>query len=250
MTTPSPHIGTLNEKPLHAALKAWYAEEGDLFEVPVDGFVADILRSGLVIEIQTGSASSLRRKLAQLIRTRPVRLVLPVAVEKTLVRIDELGRLSQSRRSPKRATPVDVFRELVSLHEILGDSNFSVDVALVREEEVRQTTMTRRRRDWTVRERRLIEVVDCLSFHHPADYLAVVPAELAEPFTTADLAAAITQPRWMAQKIAYVLRKMGILAIVGKQGNALLYVRNAHGALNLEGGDTDRFEYPSPHDDD
>src|SRR5262245_62323945 len=30
-------IGLLNEKPLHAALKAWYAQPGDQFEVPLDG---------------------------------------------------------------------------------------------------------------------------------------------------------------------------------------------------------------------
>lgn len=37
-------IGTLNEKPLHAALKGWYARPGDRFEVPVDGYLVDIVR--------------------------------------------------------------------------------------------------------------------------------------------------------------------------------------------------------------
>ena len=37
-------IGLLNEKPLHASLKQWYARPGDRFEVPVDGFVIDIVR--------------------------------------------------------------------------------------------------------------------------------------------------------------------------------------------------------------
>ena len=32
-------IGLLNEKPLHAALKEWYAQPEDRFEVSVDGFV-------------------------------------------------------------------------------------------------------------------------------------------------------------------------------------------------------------------
>ena len=47
-------IGTLNEKPLHAALKDWCARPGDQFEVFVDGFVVDIVRGNLLIEIQTG----------------------------------------------------------------------------------------------------------------------------------------------------------------------------------------------------
>ena len=38
----SNHISTLNEKPLHAGLKEWYARPGDRIEVPVDGFLIDI----------------------------------------------------------------------------------------------------------------------------------------------------------------------------------------------------------------
>ena len=53
-----PHVGTLREKPLHADLKHWYAEEGDLVEEPVGGYVIDLVRDGLLIEIQTRSFSS------------------------------------------------------------------------------------------------------------------------------------------------------------------------------------------------
>ncbi len=35
-------IGLLNEKPLHASLKKWYAQPEDRFEVTVDGFVIAI----------------------------------------------------------------------------------------------------------------------------------------------------------------------------------------------------------------
>ena len=45
-------IGTLNEKPLHAGLKEWVARPGDAFEQPVDGYVIDIVRDDLLIEIQ------------------------------------------------------------------------------------------------------------------------------------------------------------------------------------------------------
>jgi len=41
-------VGTLGEKPLHAALKRWYAEDGDHVEEPVDGFVIDLVRNGLL----------------------------------------------------------------------------------------------------------------------------------------------------------------------------------------------------------
>ena len=228
----TPHIGTLNEKPLHAALKRWEEEEGDLFEVPVGRFVADIVRGDQIIEIQTGSTSVLKRKLSALLGRGAVRLLLPVAALKTITTLDETGAEIRSRRSPIRGSLFDAFHELVNLRTFLGDPNFSIDVVLIHEEEVRRPRPHRRQRrqkDWEMHERRLVEVIDSVSLHHPADYLAFVPASLSEPFSTADLASAIDRPRWMARKIAYVLREMGVLAAVGKQRNAILYERNLGG---------------------
>lgn len=226
----TPHIGTLNEKPLHAAMKRWASEDGDRFEVPVGRFVADIVRGNQIIEIQTGSTFVLKRKLAALLGRHAVRLLLPVAVLKTISTLDETGAEIRSQRSPKRGSLFDAFHELINLRAFLGDPNFAIDVVLIHEEEVRRPRsrprVRRYQKKWEVQERRLVEVIDSVSLHHPADYLAFVPASLGEPFTTADLASAIGRPRWMARKIAYVLREMGILVAVGKAGNAILYERN------------------------
>jgi len=35
----------MNEKPLHAALKAWYYQPGDEVEMAVDSYIIDILRT-------------------------------------------------------------------------------------------------------------------------------------------------------------------------------------------------------------
>ena len=44
-----------------------------------------------------------------------------------------------------------------------------------------------------------------------------------EPFSTEELAGGIDQPRWLAQKMAYCLRNMGAIDVVGKSGNSILY---------------------------
>ncbi len=226
----APRIGTLNEKPLHAALKRWAAEDGDRFEVPVGRFVADIVRGDHIIEIQTGSTATLKRKLAALLGRRSVRLLIPIPVRRTIRTTDGSGTELPSRRSSKRGSLFDAFHELINLRAFLGDPNFMIDVVLIHEEEVRRprSRPKRRRRgkDWEIHERRLVEVLDSVSLHHPADYLAFVPPSLVEPFTTADLAGAIERPRRMAQKIAYVLREMGALRAIGKAGNAILYERS------------------------
>lgn len=220
-----PGIGTLNEKPLHAALRHWVAEDGDRFEVPVHGFVVDILRGPTVIEIQTRGASRLRHKLTRLLTAHPVRLVLPVAVKTTIVEIDEAGSSSQERTSRRHGDLLDVFRDLVGLRDVLTDPNFSIDVVLLHEKEIRHARSSRGRRSYTVCERHVLRVLNCISLHDPADYLTALPVGIEEPFTTADLAAALRRPRWMAQKIAYVLRGIGALHAVGKRGNAVLYSR-------------------------
>jgi hypothetical protein len=74
-------------------------------------------------------------------------------------------------------------------------------------------------------ERRLVQVVERRVFADPADLAALIPASLEEPFTSAGLADATHQPRWLAQKMTYCLRSAGAIAEAGKQGKATRYVR-------------------------
>ena len=188
-------IGTLNEKPLHEALKRWYAQPGDLFEVPVDGFVADIVRGDLLIEIQTKNFSSIKRKLEKLLINHPVRLVYPIPREKWITKLnlsDDGNTPVSRRRSPKRGTFEHVFYELVRLPGLLENPNFSLELLLIEEEEVRRFDGVRgwRRRGWVTEERKLLRVVDKRILNTPADMHAFIPATLAEPFSVADLAKA------------------------------------------------------------
>ena len=221
-------IGTLNEKPLHAALKEWYAEPGDGVEVEVDGFFVDLVRGDLLIEIQTGGFSGIKQKLLALTEAHRLRLVYPIAREKWIVKLDGAGgrRLSR-RKSPKRGQVEDVFAELVSFPRLITRPNFSLDVLLIQEEEARIHEPGRawRRRGWVTHERRLLEVVGRHTFETGMDLLGLLPASLCEAFTTADLAAALSRPRWLAQKMAYCLRKAGLIEAVGKKGRSVLYVR-------------------------
>ena len=80
-------IGLLNEKSLHSALKHWYARPGDLLEVPLDGYIVDILRGDHVIEIQTGNFSSIKRKMRDLSCRYRVTLIYPVAHERWILEV-------------------------------------------------------------------------------------------------------------------------------------------------------------------
>ncbi|MHB0856381.1 MAG: hypothetical protein ACYC5M_02290 [Anaerolineae bacterium] len=218
-------INTYNEKALHAALKAWYAQPGDLLEEPVDGYLIDIVRGDLMVEIQTRGLGALRSKLADLLPRHPVRLVYPVARTRWIVRLAEDGVTALGRRrSPKQGGLEDLFDELVGLPHLLWQPGFSIEVLLTEEDEVRRSDARRwRRHGWAVEERRLLGVVDRRTFETPDDLGALLPGGLPEPFSTADLAEALGRPRRLAQRMAYCLRVMGVLRLAGKRGRALLY---------------------------
>ncbi|MBN1887198.1 MAG: hypothetical protein JW850_04390 [Thermoflexales bacterium] len=236
-------IGTLHEGPLHAGLKAWYAQPGDQVEANVDGYIVDIVRceapfpNGVLIEIQTGSFRAIKAKLAALVAHHPLRLVYPVAWEKWIVKEGQSQRTAEDvlrRKSPKRGRVEQVFDELVSFPRLVGQAGFSLDVLFIREEEVRcRGGRSWRRRGWVTRERRLLEVVGQQRFETVADMAALLPAGLLEPFTVTDLGRALGLSRRLAGKMAYCLREMGVLERRGKRGRAVLYGR-ADGAYEAD----------------
>jgi hypothetical protein len=226
----SSHIGTLNEKNLHALLKDWYAEPDDQFEVSLDGYFIDIVRDDLLIEIQTRNFGAMKRKLLDLTARHKVRLVHPIAEQKWIIKLPKNGKGKETRRkSPKKGMLEHIFDELVYIPKLMSIPNFSLEVLLIHEEEVRRHDGNRswRRKGWAAQERRLLKVVDQQVYSTPEDMCAYIPSGLPEPFSTADLANGMDRPRSLAQKVAYCLREMGAITAVGKKGNAILYSRES-----------------------
>jgi hypothetical protein len=219
-------IGLLNEKPLHASLKEWYARPGDRAEVTVDGFVIDLVRDDLLLEIQTSNFAAIKSKLMHLVGAHRVRLVYPIPQEKWIVKLArDKGGGETRRKSPRRGRVEDLFWEMVRFPELLANRHFSLEVLLIRAEEVWRYEGKRRwrRRGWLIEERRLLGVTDQRLFEQPADWLALLPESLGESFTTRDLAEAMGIRRPLAQKMAYCLRKACVIELVGKRGRANAY---------------------------
>jgi hypothetical protein len=219
-------IGSLNEKPLHAALKQWYAQPGDQLEARVDGYVIDILRGSQLLEVQTGNFAAIKTKINKLVATHPLRLILPIAREKWIIKPAGTGHSTKTRRkSPRKGVVQDLFWELVSFPQLINHPNFSLEVVFVKEEEVWHKDGKRhfRRKGWAVAEHHLVEVLERRSFERPADWLALLPDVMEESFTTLELAQACGIRRKLAEKMLYCLRKAEIIAPAGKRGRAYLY---------------------------
>ena len=222
-----PSIGRLRETALHAALKAWCARPGDEVEASVEGYVIDLRRGDTLIEIQTRNFSALKRKLLQLIEHYPVRLVHPIAQEKYIVRLGRNGKVLSRRKSPKHGQAAALFAELVSFPELAARPGFTLEILLIREEELLRQGRggSWRRRGWKIADRRLVEVVGRVELTAPRDYAAYLPASLPNLFTARDLAAQSGYPLRLAQQMVYCLRRMGVLEAAGQRGRAALYAR-------------------------
>jgi hypothetical protein len=218
-------IGLLNEKPLHAALKEWYRRDGDEVEAPLEGFVVDLVRDGLLIEIQTRGFASMRRKLDRLLDSHQIRLVYPVGAEKWIVKLDDGGQEESRRRSPKRGISADVCAELVSFPSLLSHPNFALEVALIEEEEIRRPDVKKgwRRGGYVIEERRLVDVRETVELDSPERLLDLIPDGLPDPFTSADLADGLGRSRHLAQEVAYCLRVSGAVESVGRDRRGILY---------------------------
>lgn len=223
-------IGTLSEWSLHSELKKTYLTKDSREEVEVDGYVVDVVRDGLLIEIQTGNFSSIGDKMRDLVKSHEVLLVYPIPVEKWIVRESLDGSVILSRRkSPKRMGPHNLFDELVYLPTLIHHQNFSLEVLLTQEEEIRRKDNkgSWKRKGWSIVERKLLAILGRRSYHGPNDLLHFIPDDLKAEFTNSELADATGYSRREAGKITYCLKRMGLLRIAGKRGRANIFkIRN------------------------
>lgn len=211
---------------LHAALQQHYAGDDGQIEAGFGGYRVDVLRDGVVYEIQTSRLRNIKAKLQELAEITPVVVVYPLVECKTVVRVDpETGAQLSSRRSPKRGRLSDAFMDLRDVAPILAHENVSLHVVKTVEREVRCANGkgSRRRGGVAVVNRELVEIAETLQLNAPEDYHALLPSNLPERFTVGDLAAAMGISAWHAGHVAYTLRTVGTLRQVGKLRNAYVY---------------------------
>jgi hypothetical protein len=129
---------------------------------------------------------------------------------------------------------LDLFDELVYFTRVFPHERLVLEALLVDVEERRYPGRGKRRRrsarDFQIEDQHLVRIVATHAFATLDDLRRLLPRRLPREFHTGDLAARLKTPRWAAQRIAYCMREMGAVEVVGKRGNALMYAlppRNA-----------------------
>ena len=217
------------ETSLHRTLKERYATGGSgRPEVAVEGFRVDAVDdAGRLVEVQSGALARLRGKLRRLLPEHRIRIVKPVVLQRRVVRKSRPnGPVLSARRSPKRGALLDVFDDLIGVVRVFPHANLEIEVLGVTIEEVR--IPRRRWPGYRVVDRRLGEIHETASLVEAGDLWRLLPAccGKGEQFSTHELALKLDRPLWFAQRVAYCLRLTGAGAVVGKQGNRLIYLRD------------------------
>lgn len=221
------------ETSLHRQLKTRYAGDDDQVEVRVGRYRIDAVAGKWLVEIQHGSLAAIRDKIRRLLQQHRVLVVKPIIASKLLVkRKRKGGPIVDRRKSPKQGTPLDLFDEMVYFTRVFPHPNLALEIALVDVEEWRYPGHGRRRRrrerDFVVEDQHLVEVHRTIRLKTAADLWRLMPSlRLPKQFHTGQLAEQLEAQRWVAQRIAYVLREVGAVRQTGKQGNALLYTRKS-----------------------
>ena len=217
----------MNEFSLHSEIKKVYSLPGDQFEVKLGNYIVDILRGNLVIEVQTKNFSALKEKLQVLTEKHQVRLVYPLPEKKWITHVTKDHTVLNTRKSPRKGKLTDLFGELVMIPNMISEENFSLEVLLIDEEEVRcaDGKGSWRRRGVSIRERKLLNVNDRILFQTKVDYLKILPEGLNEVFTNRKLAKLAKISVRTARQITYCLRKSGIIRLAKKNGRELVFQR-------------------------
>ena len=103
--------------------------------------------------------------------------------------------------------------------DLIVEPRFELDVLMIQEDEIRRNDGKGSwfRRGYSLRDRKLIAIVDTVLFRDKRDLGRFLPEGLEEPFSNHVLAKRLEIPIHTIRKMTYCLRKMGLIVQVGKR---------------------------------
>ncbi len=219
-------IGMQKEKTLHAVLKCFKEPDPDRQEIPIGNYIADIYNREGITEIQTAHLGNLREKLRAFLPLYPVRVVYPIARKKDVIWIDPgTGEELKRNHSTHRGSYYTAFKELYRIRPFLREPGLTLELVLLDMDEYRlQDGWSRDGKRGSHRYDRVPTAYwSSLVLERPEDYMQLVPADLPEPFTAAELARAAGFPKALSSTVLLILTEMGCTVRTGKRGRAYEY---------------------------
>ena len=221
-------IGTLKEKSLHRVIKHYIENDEEKHEQRILGYVADIFTDNHVYEIQTANFNKLRAKLDCFLDRYDVTVCYPIPRVKYLSWINiETGEASEKRKSPKKGTSYLIFNELYKIKNYLNHPHLHLKILLIDEIEYRLLDgWNETKKKGSHRENRVpLELIDEIDIISASDYSKLMPL-LNEQFTSKDFALSAHINLKMAQIALNIFKYLGLITVVGKDKNSIIYKKN------------------------
>ena len=238
-------IGTLGEKQMHAAIKRFICPDESCHEIKIDGsplcisqndsdednkkkkrrFVADVMKDGIIYEIQTGSFAPLKEKIKWILDNTSYNLVVihPIIETKWINYINEKSREVDSRvRSPQKGSYRDLAEELYYVEEFITNPRFSI-VLLVMEAEQYKKKSSKKRPKYEKYELIPVSLLRAQVFKSLEDYAIFIPEGLPETFSVKTYSSLSNIRGRNAYSIVKTLVRLGLLEEAGKLGRATAY---------------------------
>ena len=212
-------IGTYQEKTLHKVIKNYYDDNLEHQEIKVDGYICDIVKDDVIIEIQTRALNKLKNKLDALLPNHKIKVVYPIPYIKYVCWIDN-GEIVSERKSPKVGSIYDISKELYKIKWYLNNPNLELTILLINLKEYRNLDgySKDKKRGSTRFDRVPIELVDEIVVD---DYHMFVPFD--NEFTSKDYAKRTKQNLSRAQTLLTILQYLKIVEVVGKDKRYNIY---------------------------
>lgn len=212
-------IGTYQEKTLHKVIKNYYSDNPNEQEIKVDGYICDIVKDDIIIEIQTRALNKLKNKLEKLLPNHKIKVVYPIPYIKYLCWLDD-GEVVSERKSPKVGSIYDISKELYKIKWFLANPNLELTILLISLKEYRNLDgySKDKKRGSTRYDRVPLELVSEIVVN---DYHMFVPFE--EPFTSKDYAKKTKQNLSRAQTLLTILQYLNIIEVIGKDKRYNIY---------------------------
>jgi hypothetical protein len=219
------------ETTLHRQLKELWRGRNGLLEARVGRFRVDVKRGRRLVEIQHSPLSSIRQKIDCMLGEWQVDIVKPIVTRRRIVMLSRDRREQYARWSPRRQRLLDVFDELVFFGDVFPHPKLRLWIVPVEIVERRYPCKKRRWRGpaWRIDDQSLLQVGPGELVQRAMDLYRLLSPSLPSQFDTRLLADHLNVSRWLAQRIAYVLRRTGAAEAVERRRHGWIYRRGEVG---------------------
>lgn len=226
--TTSKSIGTKQEKTLHQTIKYYLTLNEECHEIKVDKKIVDIYIDNQIYEIQTQGFDKMRDKLETLLPNHNLTIVFPIAHIKTIYLTNEYGEIVSIRKSPKKQSPFEIFKELYKIKQYLLDENLHLKIIMFLSEEYRD--MVKKKHARSKGYRRLDQVVSDIvceyDIYKKEDFNILLDSiNLPYEFTTADIKKLTKVSVKTSALVLNILLYLNFVEKVGSKNKYILYKR-------------------------